>query len=151
MFTDQDASTIDEQTLQGIIEFVWSTLLAEELSAREPAPIDDAVYAAISIGGQWTATLEVRVSQQLARRFAAQLLDLDAAELLEEDVDDALGELANVVGGNVKGLLDDGGAATLSLPIVSRTQPTVAGGQLTATCAFDATGEPMIWQLFERP
>ncbi len=151
MFTEQHTPTIDEHTLQGIIEFVWATLLDEELAAGAAAPIDDAVFSAISIGGPWTATLEVRVSYALARRFAADLLGLSDAELAGEDVDDALGELANVVGGNVKGLLDDGGASTLSLPIVSRTQPTVAGGQLTATCAFTAAGEPMIWELFERP
>ncbi len=151
MFTEQHSPTIDEHTLQGIIEFVWATLLDEQLTAGAGAPIEDAVCAAISIGGPWTATLEVRVSYALARRFAADLLGLDDAELANEDVDDALGELANVVGGNVKGLLDDGGASTLSLPIVSRTRPSVTGGQLTATCAFLAADQPMVWELFERP
>ena len=151
MFTEQDAVIIDHATLEGIIQFVWATLLGDELAPTEPAPIEAPVCATISIGGPWTATLEVSVSTELSRRFAADLLDLPLDELESDDIDDALGELANVVGGNVKGLLDDVEGATLSLPVVSHAPSSVTGGHLTATCAFAAVGEPMTWALYERP
>ena len=41
-----------------------------------------------------------------------------------EDVQDALGEVANVVGGNLKALLPEG--STLSLPVVGYERPTAA-------------------------
>ena len=59
----------------------------------------------ISIGGCWTATIIARVSDELARHIAASLLGMDHSELDDELINDAIGELANVVGGNVKGLL----------------------------------------------
>lgn len=151
MFTEQEPNVIDQETLAGIVAFAWEMFTHESpiaCSADAPA---DGMSATISIGGPWTATLEVIVTQELARTFAATLLGGSPADLPGEDVDDALGELANVVGGNIKGLLDDGGNATLSLPVVSRVRPSVTGGQLTVSCAFDCGGQTMYWGLFERP
>ena len=150
MTIDQDSAVIDHATLAGIVTFVWETLTRGHLEAREVSPAVDGPAATISIGGPWTATLEVVVTRPLARRFAADLLQVEADELSEDDVHDALGELVNVVGGNVKGIVDDGGRSTLSLPVVADACPSVTGGHLTVACAFAVEGEPMVWALYER-
>lgn len=150
MITDQDHIVIDQPTLAGIVGFVWETLTQHELEHRDDVTALDATSATISIGGPWTATLEVTMSDTLAARFAGALLDCDPTTLTQEDIDDAIGELANVVGGNVKGILDEGSIATLSLPVVSRSVPSVTGGHLTVSCGFEADGEPMVWSIFER-
>lgn len=147
MITDFDTINVDDETLAGIVTFAWQTLGFEECAPAAPLPIADALSATISIGGAWTATLVVSVDMTLAYRFADGLLDL-GDELVREDVEDALGELANVVGGNVKGLVDDP-AATLSLPVVAHGEPTIAGGQIRVSCAFEAEGLPMVWRLYE--
>lgn len=151
MSIDQHTTIIDQPTLTGIVGFVWETLLHEELDTCEPCPIADSISATISIGGPWTATLEVTMTTTLARRFAADLLGMDGASLDPDDINDAIGELANVVGGNVKGLLDSDEATTLSLPVVSHAPTSITGGQLTASCGFSAAGDPMTWALYERP
>lgn len=151
MITDQQPSTVDKQTLSEIVGFVWAMFTDEQPTPVEDAKHGEGLCATISIGGPWTATLEVALSEGLAGRFAASLLGIKPDELTREDIDDAVGELANVVGGNVKGLLDDGGVSTLSLPVVSHSSQSVTGGQLTISSAFDCTGGVMIWSLFERP
>ena len=150
MITDQDRAVVDDETLAGIVTFVWETLTQGGVEADEAVTVVDGPAATISIGGPWTATLEVIVSPILARRFAADLLQVGDAELSEDDVHDALGELVNVVGGNVKGLVDERRDATLSLPVVAATCPSVTGGHRTVACGFAVAGEPMVWALYER-
>lgn len=150
MIIDQDSTVIDHATLAGIVTFVWETLTQRHIDATDADAAVEGPAATISIGGPWTATLEVVVSRTLARRFAAALLQVGDAELSEDDVHDALGELVNVVGGNVKGIVDDGGSSTLSLPVVADACPSVTGGHLTVACRFAVDGEPMVWALYER-
>lgn len=146
------SSVVDEETLAEIVGFVWQTFVGDEVLARLPAstpiPAPDR-FATIAIGGTWTATIVASMTPGLLRRFAAHLMGLPPSELEPDDVDDAFGELANVVGGNVKGLIDDP-ATTLSLPLVSETRPVVPGGRHTAHIAYDLGGEAMTWELWER-
>lgn len=151
MITDQQPTTVDKQTLAEIVGFVWEMFMSESLEESDRSADRGGMTATISIGGPWTATLAVTVSEALAATFSAALLGGTPDSLDPADVEDALGELANVVGGNVKGLLEDNGASTLSLPVVSHEVPTVAGGQLTVTCDFDVHGDVMTWALYERP
>lgn len=146
-------ATIDDATLAEIVGFVWQTFAGEDDIEPGRAPADAALdacrYATISIGGSWTATLLVAMAPALIDRFAAALMGVPPAELDQADLDDAFGELTNVVGGNVKGLVDDP-AATLSLPAVSVSRPMITGGRLTVQVAYEFGGDPMVWELWER-
>lgn len=151
MFTDQQATVVDKETLTEIVGFVWEMFMGETPPECAPVTHAEGRTATISIGGTWTATLEVTVSTTLAQQFAASLLGMEPGEMEVADIEDALGELANVVGGNVKGLLDESIASTLSLPVVTTTVPSITGGQLTISLGFDCGGEVMNWSLYERP
>lgn len=150
MITNHDEQLIDESTLSEIVSFVWETFVGTEIADGPPADLPNAHSAAISIGGPWTATVIVAMSDELVRRYTCALLEMTEEQLTNEDIRDALGELVNVVGGNIKGLLDDEGASTLSLPVVSRPSPEVAGSHLTITSWFVADGLPMRWTIHER-
>lgn len=148
------ASTIDAAALADIVGYTWQTFVGEELG--EPIPVAALTpgeapvpCATISIGGTWTATLAVTMANDLVAQFASALLACPSDELDPADVADAFGELANVVGGNVKGLIEDA-SATLSLPVVSSSPPAITGGQLTIQVGFDVAGSAMIWELWER-
>ena len=52
----------------------------------------------------------VRCSRSLASTFAERMLDIPAAEVQENDLVDATGELANVIAGTLRGLLPTVGA-----------------------------------------
>ena len=106
---------IDEATVQGIAEEAWSALVGDEefLVPLPGGPPDDAV----EIVGPWNGTVVLTTGRTTAEELARCFLAEHAPPVLDdEDVEDALGELANVVGGNVKATLP--GPSVLGLPEV---------------------------------
>lgn len=76
-----------------------------------------------------------------ARDLTRALLRADAGTpLTDEDVVDAFGEIVNILGGNIKGLLPE--HVELTLPQVSRESPT-AGGALMLEVVLDWRGCPL--------
>src|SRR6476469_9111942 len=74
--------------------------------------------ASVQFTGEWEGAVVVGCSESFGREAAAALFASTADRVEPDEVADALGELANIIGGNVKPLLP--GAANLSLPTVVR-------------------------------
>ena len=134
---------IDEATVQEITEQAWLALVGEdEVLVPLPAPLPaDALSSWVEIVGPWTGSVVLTCGRQTALALTHALLREHAPEVLEEeDVDDALGELANVVGGNVKAVLP--GPSVLGLPETGTTPPP---GREADTCRVDVLwrGEPL--------
>jgi hypothetical protein len=102
------AELIDAATVRGIADESWLALVGEDeflVPVPEPLP-GDVVSSWVQVSGPWNGTVVLTVGRETAAELTRCLLKEHAPEVLEaEDVDDALGELANVVGGNVKGVL----------------------------------------------
>jgi chemotaxis protein CheX len=110
---------MDEATLRCIAEETWLALVGDDefLVPLPGGPPDDAVSSWVEVQGPWTGAVVVTTGRSTAEELARCLLKEHAPPVLEaDDVDDALGELANVVGGNVKGVLP--GPSVLGLPEV---------------------------------
>jgi hypothetical protein len=85
------------------------------------------VAAWVDVHGPWTGRASLETSSDTAADLARALLRLPpGAAVADDDLVDALGEVANVVGGNVKALLPQYG--TLGLPRVG-TLPTEGGAR----------------------
>ena len=112
-------SLIDEPTVQAIAEEAWFALVGEdELLVPLPGePPADALSAWVDVVGPWTGSVVLTTGRQTAAELTRTLLGHAAPEILDhEDVADAFGEIANVVGGNVKAALP--GPSALGLPEV---------------------------------
>jgi hypothetical protein len=110
---------IDEATVQSIAEDAWFALVGEdELLIPLPGELPgDVISSWVDMTGPWTGTVVLTTGRQTAAELTRALLGETAPELLDhEDVADAVGELANVVGGNVKAVLPT--PSVLSLPKV---------------------------------
>jgi chemotaxis protein CheX len=111
---------VNENDLAEMVEQVWVSYLDPEgvhpliATGEEGQPSD--VHSSVSITGSWTGHVVYASSTAAARKAAAAFMALDPDEVSEEDLSDVLGELANIVGGNVKAMLPAG--AFLSLPQV---------------------------------
>ncbi|MBC8069835.1 MAG: chemotaxis protein CheX [Deltaproteobacteria bacterium] len=70
----------------------------------------------VGIAGQWDGAVIVACSPATATELASIMFDVPASEVSTENLEDTLGELANMVGGNVKALLPP--PCLLSLPTV---------------------------------
>jgi chemotaxis protein CheX len=110
---------IDEPTVLSIAEEAWVALVGEdELLVPVPEELPpDVISSWVDVVGPWTGSVVLSAGTQTAAELTRALLGDYAPELLEhEDVADAFGEIANVVGGNVKAALP--GPSALSLPEV---------------------------------
>ncbi len=143
-----EMTTVDETTLRDTVAFVWSTLYGIEPTCTDATPIGDGVTASIAIGGSWTATIVVEMRSELALASAAGLFMMEPDEIDDSLLSDAVGEIVNMVGGNVKGLVDDP-SSTLSLPVVARTSQSIVGGVVTVEAGFEVDGSAMTWRIHE--
>jgi chemotaxis protein CheX len=116
--TEFPTPTADD--LMTIAAQVWSSYLDPEgvnplvpVAPRQPA---DEVSAAVSVTGAWRGHVVISFSSAASRHAAAALLGVEFDDVSTADITDAVGELANIIGGNVKSLLPEPSA--LSLPHV---------------------------------
>jgi chemotaxis protein CheX len=112
---------VSVEDLFEITQMVWESFLnptGDQLAGQLHPPSSttraDEVSAAVAVTGAWQGHVVVSCSMAAAREITALLLEISMADVSESDVADALGELANIIGGNVKGLLP--GPCALSLP-----------------------------------
>ncbi len=110
---------IDADTVTSIAEDAWTALVGDD-EVLVPLPADppaDALSSWVDVVGPWTGSVVLTTGRGTAADLTRALLGESAPELLDhEDVADAFGEIANVVGGNVKAALP--GPSTLGLPQV---------------------------------
>lgn len=102
---------------------VWSSVLSLptiEVDPRPPHPGTYVLIGTIRFDGAWVGHLDLRCSAAAAREVAGAMFATDPADLAEDEIRDALGELANIVGGNLKALLPQ--PTHISLPIVRTTE-----------------------------
>jgi chemotaxis protein CheX len=110
---------IDEATVETIAQDAWIALVGEEevLVPLPGEPVTDPVSSWVDVVGPWTGSVVLTTGRRTAEELTRALLREHSPEVLEhEDVVDAFGEIANVVGGNVKAALP--GSSGLSLPDV---------------------------------
>ena len=133
--TAEENSLIPVDDLATMADDFFTAMLGLEF---RPEPIEadpdftPDLQAVVQIRGEWNADLRIFASEDLAKRVAAAMFGLSVDDLPPEKVHDALGEVANVMGGNVKGFIN--GDCTLSLPQVGVAKDYAAGCHLTCLC-----------------
>lgn len=146
---------VEETDLHKITENIWSSLfgLPIELLPEVPAdsPDESSVTACVLISGGWEGAVIVQCESPLARRSAALMFDSTPETIASDEVNDAMGELVNMVGGNFKTLI--AGTCSLSLPAVVEGRDysvKVPGSQPIKRVAFRSDGGVLIVSVLER-
>jgi chemotaxis protein CheX len=133
-----------------ISQEIWESLLGMEIEASDAAGNAFAdskrtVTGFVNIGGAWEGTILLEVSDTLSQQFAAAMLGISPDEVSDQDVADALGELTNMVGGNIKSLLP--APSNLSIPSVAEGSDYsiwAPGTDLLAQVTLRCGGQPML-------
>jgi chemotaxis protein CheX len=119
---------IDTDTLTEVLAQAWVTFV-DPGALLEPASdgpgCGPGLVAQVAVHGETPAAVAITMDAAGARAVAERMLAGVGLGVEESDVVDAMGELANVLGGNLKALLPEG--STLTLPQVSRTEVGTAG------------------------
>lgn len=139
-----------------ILEQVWTSFLDGEITAMpgEAGGIgtdgDQAMVASVSISGDWTGHLMIMAGNACAGEIAAAMFQMDAGEVATAEVADALGEIANMIGGGVKGMI--GVPAALSLPQVVLDASALVNPDAHKVVSVSAqwNGYPLEVSLWER-
>ena len=145
-----------EPELTEITERVWSSLVEAPLLPRQPgqpglAAGSRTFTGCVQITGAWEGAVTVHCSEALAKALTAAMFMVDPEDTTPEEVTDALGELANMVGGNVKALLPE--PCRISLPAVADGMDyrlSVPGARPVTAVTWTCNGEPLMVRLLER-
>ena len=124
-----------------IVESIFITMMDLEVSASETLciPAGDRVTSSVYLEGDWNGAVSIECNRQQACLFAGRLLAMDPPATVDDDVRDALGELANMIGGNLKSSMDAN--ARLSMPSV------IVGGDYELRICGSETQNRLAFQL----
>lgn len=137
----------DTSQVTHIVHTVWATQLGLEVTPSDVdsvAPRSETLTAAIHISGDFRGSVLLECSRTLVRRAAAIMFGLPEDRLTSDDERDVIGELTNVVAGNIKALFP--GENALSLPtIVEGTDYRVSSTDVKTLDEhfFSENGEPL--------
>ncbi|MBI4906744.1 MAG: chemotaxis protein CheX [Acidobacteria bacterium] len=108
-----------QSEINQIVEVVFSTMLATDVrpdEAEMTVCYHPSVTAAIFFAGSWKGAVLVECSVLQACHWTAKLVSIPIPDSITDDVRDAMGELVNMIGGNLKSVLPVG--VGLSMPTV---------------------------------
>jgi len=128
------SALLDPGTVQSIADEVWPSLVGDG-EAFVPVPVPpsaELVSAWVDIIGPWTGSVVLTCAPATAEALTESVLMTRPPTVVDdEDVADALGELANVLGGNIKSVLP--GESRLGLPQIGSAP---SRGRLDDVCAL---------------
>jgi chemotaxis protein CheX len=133
--------------LAQIVESVFVTMMSLEVveCATPWFPGGDRLKSAVHLAGDWNGAVVLECDREQACRLAGRYLSMDPPEMVDDVVRDVLGELANMIGGNIKCVLSRG--IRLSMPSVvdgSAYSLRVCGAEVKERLAFQCA-EGVFW------
>jgi chemotaxis protein CheX len=102
-----------------IVESVFAAMLSMEVTQFGTPwfPGDDRLTSALHLAGDWNGAVLLECDRRQACCFAGRFLSIAPPDAVDDVVRDVLGELANIIGGNLKCVLTHG-VIRLSMPSV---------------------------------
>ena len=141
-----------DQEIQQLTSSIWESILHLPVEPG-PSPLpagQRTMSACVHLTGAWRGAVALSCGTDLAQEAAGIMFALDGAGASKCDMQDALGELANMIGGNVKALLPE--TCHLSLPSVvegSDYTVRVPGSRLVTCVPFQCAAHAFSVSLLE--
>ena len=144
--------TLHDADIEDITQSIWTTLFEVPIERGGDAAIaaESTVTSIVHIEGAWHGAVVLRCPLPLAVTLTSVMFQ-STSEPGFDEVRDALGELTNMLAGNLKALLPE--PSTLSLPAValgSDYEFGVTGTTLITTVPFTCVGQPLVVLLVQR-
>jgi chemotaxis protein CheX len=146
MATEVQAEVLPGDLAQ-VVESVFATMLnLDVIRCDTPwAAGADRLTSAVHLAGVWNGAVLLECDRRQACCFAGRFLSMETPGKVDDDVRDVLGELANMIGGNLKCILPPG--IQLSMPSVvdgSDYSLRVCGAGVRERLAFQSP-EGLYW------
>jgi len=106
-----------ENEIKEYAEFAWSTLDFKITPSSGVSGVSgSSVTVNIQISGHWQGFIAMIIEHDLAQQLAIKMFSVDKEQVTDEEINDAVSEMINIIGGNLKSLLPK--PNKLSLPMV---------------------------------
>jgi len=134
---------IEDADVEELVAMVWESVIGEPVYQTGPEGDRSGwLVGTVDVAGPWPGEIAILAPTALADHLAVVLFALDADQVTEADRTDALGELTNMTGGNLKALVE--GSNQLGLPEVSQLttgwDEAVKGRTVLVEMWFSAAG-----------
>lgn len=141
---------IDETLLGQVTQDVCSGMLGFSLNppSSQDATVTEWMVGSVRVTGEAPICLEFMVSLPLAQTMACEMFQMQPDEISSSEVHDAVGEIANMIGGNIKGMNDED--CNLSLPCVGlrmADEPEWHTGRRCVDIGFSCDDQPLVVRL----
>jgi chemotaxis protein CheX len=138
--------------VRSLVEAVWASVLGWEVQPAEwgaAADPEEVLVGSVRISGSWEGEVRLGCPADLARGASGAMFGLPPEAVTPADVADALGELTNILGGNLKGLLP--GVNALGLPAVTEGPGAAPDAEPLVRAGFRCRGRPLWVSVESRP
>lgn len=134
-----------------IMDTIWASFFESEVFASEPTEFSTHTRSGvIHVNGERETSINIKVDEDLAQHIASMMFGIEPADLSDEEITDALGEITNMLGGSVKAYLT--GEASLSLPtVITGTYRVMNPGTVTTNTVWMTNNDlPILVEILER-
>ena len=145
-----------EEAIVNITQNIWESILGLEVQrARDVAQLSHAtreksLTGCVQLAGAWEGSVFLYCTATLAGEVAATMFGTNPDTLRNGDVEDALGELTNMVAGNLKIVLPR--PCQLALPAVGEGidyRIIVPGTKIAGQVLFESNSHPLLVTVLE--
>ncbi len=134
-FTEQQLSEYVVNATQDVFSTMVMMEPADDFPLKEPIThFKCSITGMVGFAGTYSGVISIHCPLELAKKITCAMLGMEMEDVEDggEDLNDAVGEIANMLGGNVKMLLSKGGLdVKLSIPTV------IAGEDYTVNSLSD--------------
>ncbi|MGA2571388.1 MAG: chemotaxis protein CheX [Terracidiphilus sp.] len=111
-------SAISTDLVTEIVQSIFATMIGVDIVAEDVpwSPTGDRLTSSVYLEGDWNGAISFECNRKHACHIAGHFLASDPPDEVNDDVRDVIGELANMIGGNVKSAISTD--VRLSLPSV---------------------------------
>lgn len=113
--------TIECEVVDNVTLSIFNEMLGLDVSPDseeiQSVPESESIFrSSVEVSGEWSAKMSFQCNEGLAKTIASKMFAMEVDQLEEDEVLDAVGEIINMIGGNIKGCV--GVESTLSIPEV---------------------------------
>lgn len=133
--------------IEEVTSIVWGSVLdlPVELAIGQLLPTNPTVTCFVQIEGAWEGAVVFRCPERLGILLADSMFGDSSANRDTSDIRDALGEITNILTGNIKALLPQ--PSRITLPVIASGNDyelEVLGTETMAEVAFSCLGETFV-------
>lgn len=138
-----------QEEITQVTAMVWESVLGIALEARLQVPVVwRPIVGCVRVSGGWNGAVTIECGESIARDAAATMFGVAPKLAGSAEIRDAIGELVNMTGGNVKALLPPVTALALPTVVEGVSGATVLpGAEVVTEVAFVCEGQPLVVRL----